>query len=327
MKFKDYYQILGVERSATPDQIKKAYRRLAHKYHPDVSKDPGGEEKFKEVAEAYETLKDPAKRAAYDQLGSHKPGEEFRPPPDWGARAGSGGPAGGPSSGGGAAFDEMDLADLFAGLGMGRAQRGAHHAPLRMPGEDFETTVSLTLEAAYQGTEVELHLTVPEITPQGHLQRVPRTLKVRIPRGASDGQRLRLAGKGGKGVNGGRDGDLWLNISLEPHALFRVTGHDLHMDLPLAPWEAVLGTTLEVPTLGGTVQLKVPANTSSGRQLRLGGRGLPRPDGSAGDLFAIAQIVIPKVSSEPELALYRQLQAASSFSPREHFAKEAAHGR
>jgi curved DNA-binding protein len=312
MKYQDYYAVLGVERSASAEQIKKAYRKLAHKYHPDVSKDPGGEEKFKEVAEAYETLKDASKRAAYDQLGAHPSGQEFQPPPDWGQQAG----------GAHAGFEDLDLADLLAGLGRNRGRSGAHRTPLRLPGEDFEAKVSIPLTAAYGGTEVELNLSMPEPDAQGYLQRVPRTLKVRIPKGASDGQRLRLAGRGGKGVNGGRDGDLWLTISLLPHALFRVSGHDLFLDLPLTPWEAVLGTSVELPTLGGTVQLKVPPHTDSGRQLRLTGRGLPKPGGGAGDLYAIAQIVVPATISDAERTQYEQLGRSSSFNPRLRFGQE-----
>lgn len=315
MKYKDYYSILGVERSARAEQIKKAYRKLAQKYHPDISKDPAGEEKFKEVAEAYETLKDTEKRAAYDQLGAHPSGQEFRPPPDWGPQRGATAQD----------FDDLDLADLLAGLARGRARAGPGHAPGAIPGEDFEAKVSIPLAAAYQGTEVELNLSMPEINAQGFMQRVPRTLQVRIPKGASDGQRLRLAGRGGKGHNGGRDGDLWLNISLLPHALFRVSGHDLFLDLPLAPWEAVLGTSVELPTLGGAVQLKVPAHTDSGRQLRLGGRGLPKPGGGAGDLYAIAQIVVPPTTNPAEQKLYEQLKAESTFNPRRRFEQEGRH--
>ncbi len=312
MKYKDYYSILGVERGASADDIKKAYRKLAHKYHPDVSKDPQGEEKFKEVAEAYETLKNPEKRAAYDQLGSHRPGENFQPPPDWGQQFGDGQ----------FSFDEADLADLFAGLS-GRHRAGPGAAQIRISGEDYEVTAHISLEDAYRGTEVELNLSVPEHDEQGRVRRVPRTFKVRIPKGAADGQRLRLAGRGGKGLNGGRDGDLYLNITLHPHPLFRVSGHDLYLDLPLAPWEAVLGATVEVPTMGGTVRLKVPPNTHAGRQLRLAGRGMPKPGGKEGDLYAIAQIVVPTAASERERELFRQLAEGSTFNPRGHFKIES----
>ena len=316
MKYKDYYEILGVKRDAGDDEIKKAYRKLAQKYHPDVTKDPKGEEKFKEVAEAYETLKSAEKRAAYDQLGRHQPGEEFRPPPDWGRQYGQAD----------FSFDDIDLEDLFAGLS-GRGRRaGAGAGAFRMPGQDYEITAHVSLEEAFHGTEVELNLSVPEYDASGQLRRVPRTFKVRIPKGATDGQRLRLAGKGGKGINGGRDGDLYLNIALHPHPLFRVSGHDLYLDLPLAPWEAVLGAQVEIPTLSGPVRLKVPPHTRAGQQLRLAGRGLPRARGGEGALHAIVQIVVPTASSEQERALYQQLANASTFNPRGHFREEVRSG-
>lgn len=316
MKYKDYYETLGVARAATAEDIKKAYRKLAHKYHPDVSKDPAGEEKFKEIAEAYETLKSPDKRAAYDQLGAHRPGENFRPPPDWEQQHG----------GTQFSFEDLDLADLFAGLAGERHRAGHGAGPLRMPGQDFEATAQISLEQAYHGTEVELQLSMPEADAQGRLHRVPRTLRVRIPKGATDGQRLHLRGKGGKGFNGGRDGDLWLRIALHPHPLYRFSGHDLYLDLPLAPWEAVLGTTVEVPTLAGQVHLKVPPDTQAGRQLRLAKRGLPRPDGSEGDLYALVQIVVPTTTGEHERKLYEQLATGTTFNPRAHFGKETSSG-
>lgn len=312
MKYKDYYNILGVERNTGADEIKKAYRKLARKYHPDVSKEANAEEKFKEVAEAYETLKNPEKRAAYDQLGSHQPGKDFQPPPDWGKQFGDTA----------FSFEDIDLADLLSGLEAGRHRRGQGGERIRMPGQDYEVTVHISLEEAYRGTEVELQLTVPEYDENGFLHRVPRAFKARIPKGATDGQRLRVAGKGGRGVNGGRDGDLYLNIALHPHRLFRVSGHDLYLDLPLAPWEAVLGATVEVPTLGGPVRLKVPPGTHAGQQLRLAQRGLPKPKTGVGDLFVIPQIVVPTVTSEHERALFKQLADSSTFNPRGHFEQE-----
>ncbi len=303
MKYKDYYAVMGVERGASPEEIKAAYRKLARKYHPDVSKEPNAEEKFKEVAEAYETLKDPQKRAAYDRLGSHRPGEEFRPPPDWGRQFGDGE----------FSFEDLDLGDLFSTFG--RAQgRSA-----RMAGQDYEVTAHIGLEEAYRGTEVTLDLAVPEYDERGLPRRAQRSFKARIPKGATEGQRLRLAGQGGKGVNGGRDGDLYLNIALHPHPLFRVSGHDLFLDLPLAPWEAVLGTTVQIPTLAGSVQLKVPSGTRAGQQLRLAGRGLPKPRSGEGDLLAIVQIAVPSAASERERSLYQELAGASTFNPRGHF--------
>jgi curved DNA-binding protein len=326
MKYKDYYKILGLERSADPEAIKKSYRKLARKYHPDVSKEPGAEEKFKEVAEAYETLKDPEKRAAYDQLGRYQPGQDFRPPPDWGRGFGDQGVGGGFGAGGAPfgngqfSFDDVDLADLLAGLS-GRRRGGRQGANIPIPGEDFEIPVQITLEQAVHGTELELQLQMPERDPNGMVRRVPHTVKARIPKGVTDGQRLRLPGKGGKGINGGRDGDLYLDISLAPHPLFRPRGHDLYLDLPLAPWEAVLGTTVKVPTIDGAVSLKIPAGTRGGQQLRLGGKGLPKHGGGAGDLYAIAQIAVPPTASARERELFQQLAETSKFDPRSHFAQ------
>lgn len=297
MKYKDYYDTLGIARDATTDAVKKAYRKLAHKYHPDVSKDPQGEEKFKAVAEAYETLKNPEKRAAYDQLGSHRPGQDFQPPPDWGQQHGDSQ----------FSFDDADLADLFAGMSRGRN--------IRMPGQDYDVTTQISLEQAVSGTEVELNLTMPEADAQGHMHRVPRTFKVRVPKSATDGQRLRLSGRGGKGINGGRDGDLYVHVKLQPHPLFRVSGHDLYLDLRLTPWEAVLGASIDVPTLTGAVRLKVPPNTQGGRHLRLSGRGLPLPGDKAGNLYAIVQIAVPPAPNELELALFQQLADISTFNP------------
>ena len=314
MKYKDYYEILGVPRDATADAIKKAYRKLAHQYHPDVSKDPKGEEKFKEVAEAYKTLKDAQARAAYDKLGSHRPGEDFRPPPDWDQQF-----AGGD---GNFSFEDIDLSDLFAGLrsrGGGSRAGGQRGANFPIPGQDYEVAAPITIEDAYRGTELDLNLSVPEYDEQGRLRRVPLAFKARIPKGVTDGERLRLPGKGGKGLNGGANGNLYLNIALQPHPLYRATGHDLYLDLPLAPWEAALGASVEVPTLGGPVRLKVPAGTNTGQKLRLGKRGLPKRGEGEGDLFAIAQIVVPPALTEREKTLFKDLAQASTFNPRASF--------
>ena len=316
MKYKDYYAILGVQKTASADEIKGAYRKLARKYHPDVSKEKDAEAKFKEVAEAYQTLKDPEKRAAYDQLGSYQPGQDFQPPPDWQQHFGDTH----------FSFDDIDLSDLFESLrGGGGARAGRRGQPRAMRGQDYEVTAQITLDQAYRGAEVDLDLSVPEYDAQGNPHRVSHAFKARIPKGASDGQRLRIPGKGGKGFNGGPDGDLYLNIVLEPHPLFRVSGHDLYIDLPLAPWEAVLGTSVELPTPGGAVQLKVPPGTHAGQHLRLGKRGLPTPRGAEGDLFAIVQIAVPTIVSEAERALYKQLAETSTFNPRAHFAQEMSH--
>ena len=313
MKYKDYYEILGVARDATADAIKKAYRKLAHKYHPDVSKDPKGEEKFKDVSEAYKTLKDPEARAAFDKLGSHRPGEDFQPPPDWGQQFGGG-------RDGNFSFDDLDLSDLFAGLGGGRHRGGGQRGgTFPIPGQDYEVAAPITIEDAYNGTELDLNLSVPEYDGQGRMHRVPLVFKARIPRGVADGERLRLPGKGGKGLNGGANGSLYLTIALQPHPLYRATGHDLYLDLPLAPWEAALGASVEVPTLGGPVRLKVPAGTNTGQKLRLGKRGLPKRREGEGDLFAIVQIVVPPSPTDREKALFKDLAEVSTFNPRASF--------
>ena len=317
MKYKDYYATLGVERTAGADDIKKAYRKLAQKHHPDVSKDAKAEEKFKEIAEAYQTLKDPKTREAYDRLGSsYQPGQDFRPPPDWEKQFRDQPGASGFS------FDDLDLSDLFAGLSGAGRRGGRARANMPIPGEDYEVTVHLSLEDAYRGTQLDLSLSTPEYDDKGRVRNVPKTIKARIPKGATDGQRLRLRGQGGKGINGGRDGDLYLNIALEPHALFRPDGHDLYLDLPLTPWEAALGATIEVPTLNGRVSMKIPAATTAGRKLRLGKKGLPKPGGGEGDLYAIVQIVNPTVLNERERELLKQLAQASTFNPRSHFGGE-----
>jgi curved DNA-binding protein len=314
MKYKDYYKTLGVEKSASADDIKKSYRKLARKYHPDVSKEKDAKEKFQEVSEAYETLKDPEKRAAYDQLGSYQPGQDFRPPPGWEQQFNQGG--------GGFSFDEVDLADLFASLG-GRGFGGGHRARrnVPIPGEDYEVQAGVTLDQAFHGTMLDLNLQIPEQDEQGRLRRVPLAFKARIPVGVTHGERLRLPGKGGKGANGGRDGDLYLNIQIAPHPIYRVSGRDLYLDLPLAPWEAVLGASVEIPTLGGPVRLKIKPGTQAGQQLRLAKRGLPKP-GNEGDLYAIVQIAVPPAPNERENALYTELSKVSTFDPRAHL-KEA----
>jgi curved DNA-binding protein len=317
MKYKDYYQILGVDRNAGADEIKKAYRKLAHKFHPDISKEKNAKEKFQEVGAAYETLKNTEKRAAYDQLGSgHQAGQDFEPPPGWASQFVHHGGSG--QSG----FDNIDLSDLFASLSGGGRRGGMGGGKFPIPGQDFEVAAQITLEQAACGTELDINLSVPEYDGSGLPRRVPRVFKARIAKGASEGQRLRLAGKGGKGLNGGRDGDLWLTISIAPHALFRADGHDLYVDLPLAPWEAVLGTTVEVPTLNGAVRLKIPAGSTAGQKMRLAGRGLPKPHDGQGNLYAVIQISVPTVPTDRERELLGQLAAESKFDPRRHFNRE-----
>jgi curved DNA-binding protein len=315
MKYKDYYAILGLTRGASADEIKTAYRKLARKYHPDVSKEKDAEEKFKEMAEAYETLKDPEKRAAYDQLGTYRPGQDFRPPPDWGQQFGQG-------MGGG--FEDIDLSDLFAGLAARQGRAGPRQANRPMAGSDYEAVVRISFEQAFHGTEVDLELSALEWDPEGGVRRVPHRVRTRIPRGVTNGEKLRVPGKGGKGVNGGPDGDLYLDIEVADHPLYRVAGNDLYVDLPLAPWEAVLGTSVELPTPAGTVTLKVPPGTRAGQQMRLSGRGMTRGGGAAGHLYALVRIEVPSVVDDAQKALYRQLAEGSNFNPRAHLAKESA---
>ncbi|MEO7557482.1 MAG: DnaJ C-terminal domain-containing protein [Gammaproteobacteria bacterium] len=316
MQYKDYYKILGVDRKASVDEIKKAYRKLARKYHPDVSKERNAEDKFKEMGEAYEVLKAPEKRAAYDQLGSYQTGQSFRPPPDWEQAF---------TRGHRADYSKTDFSDLFSELfggagGMGGAQAGrsTRGRAMGVPGQTYEATVHISLEDAYRGTEITLELTVPEHTQDG-IRRVPKNINVRIPKGVIDGQKLKVPGKGGPGINGGAHGDLFLNIVLHPHPLFKASDHDLILEVPITPWEAALGASIEIPTMDGNVRLKVKEGARAGQKFRLTGKGLPKPGGGHGDLYALLQIVTPTVLSSREKELFEELAQVSTFSPRAHF--------
>jgi curved DNA-binding protein len=314
MKYQDYYAILGVKRDASADEIKKAYRKLAKKYHPDVSKEKDAEERFKEVQVAYDTLSDPEKRAAFDQLGQYRPGEDFRPPPGWERNF---------RFEQGNLDDMLDLSELFAHFGGagafgGRGSAGRRAGGFAMRGQDYEVTANLSLEELNRGTEVALDLAAPESTPDGGTRRVPKTVRVRVPRGATAGQRLRVPGKGGAGAGGGPAGDLYLDIAVRPHPLFRADGHDLYLDLPVAPWEAALGAEVEVPTLDGRVKIGVRPGSRAGQKLRLAGKGLATPGGGHGDLYCVIQVVVPSVLSDRERKLYEELAKVSRFEPRGH---------
>ena len=298
MKYKDYYKILGVARGAADEEIKKAYRKLARKYHPDVSKEANAKEKFQEVAEAYETLKDKEKRAGYDSLGSHRPGQDFRPPPDWFDRFGRGGA--------GARRRTSAASTCRSCSNRSGAAAASSGATSRSPARITRSRCRLTLEELARGVERELRI-------GGH------TVRARIPRGATDGERLRLRGKGGPGANGGPPGDLYLNVSILPHALFKANGHDLDLEVPVAPWEAALGAQIEIPTLEGEVAMKLPAGSKSGQKLRLAGKGLPKPGGGAGDLYAAILVALPATITERERKLYEELREASRFEPRRHW--------
>jgi curved DNA-binding protein len=304
MKYKDYYAALDVPRDADLEQIKKAYRKLARQYHPDVSKASDAEARFKDAAEAYATLKSPEKRAAYDELGQQASGAEFSPPPQWRSNYEAD-----PSF-----YENLDLADLLEALG--RRHGNARPDSVPVHGRNYEDTVHISLADAHRGTTLHLNLADQE---------GGRTLEVKIPAGVVADQKLRLRGKGGKGHNGGADGDIFLHIAIKPHPLFRVDRHDLYCDLALTPWEAALGAELEVPTLDGQVILTVPPGTSSGRKLRLRGRGLANSRGEPGDLYATVRIDVAPTLTEQERKLYQELGKVSSFTPRMTTQKEGSH--
>lgn len=300
MEYKDYYKIMGVGRDASADDIKRAYRKLARKYHPDVSKEKNAEERFKEVGEAYEVLRDPEKRAAYDALGTRKPGEEFRPPPDWQFDHGTETDAGAHSD-----FFEQ----LFGGLGRGG------RASFRSRGFDTAGEVEVTLEEAFRGAERRLSLQRVAVDERGRAQPTTQQINVRIPAGVVDGQRIRVAQQGQPGVGGGPAGDLFLEVRLLPHRWFRAEGRDIWLDLPVTPWEAALGETVRVPTLGGRVDLKLPKGSQTDRQLRLRGRGLPGTP--AGDQFVVLKIMTPPPRDTAGEALYKQMADTLAMNPRE----------
>jgi curved DNA-binding protein len=308
MEFKDYYKIMGVPRDATEAQIKQAYRKLARKYHPDVSKEKDAETRFKEVGEAYEVLKSPDKRAAYDQLGQgHSSGADFRPPPDWGTGfefSGAGG-------------RESDYSDFFESLfgGQGRQgsgrSRGAFH-PGR--GEDHHAKVLLDLDATLSGGARQLTLRVPEIDADGRLTSKDRVLNVQVPKGILAGQHIRLTGQGARPQGEGTPGDLFIEVEFQPHSLYRIDGRDLYLDLPVAPWEAALGATVKTPTPAGVVDLKIPAASHAGSKLRLKGRGIPASP--PGDLYVVVQIALPAANDDKARAAYAAMAAAIPFNPR-----------
>lgn len=313
MEYKDYYKIMGVKRDAAQDEIKRAYRKLARKYHPDVSKEPDAEKHFKEVGEAYEVLKDPEKRAAYDQLGANwKAGQEFRPPPDW--DAGFEFRGGGFTPGDASAFS--DFFETLFGRGMGggfSSTRGAG-AQFRAQGEDHHAKVMIDLEDAFHGATRTINLRAPALDPQGHVITHERTLNVHIPKGIKQGQQIRLAGQGSPGLGGGGAGDLYLEVEFRPHTFYRVEDRDLYLELPVAPWEAALGATVKAPTPTGIIDLKIPAGSVSGRKLRLKGRGIPGK--APGDLYAVLRIALPPGDSDKARDLYRQMAQELAFNPR-----------
>jgi curved DNA-binding protein len=300
---RDYYEVLGVSRDATADQIQQAFRTLARKYHPDVNKDPSAEDRFKEINEAYHVLTDPETRKRYDRFG-----EDFnKVPEDWEERvgAGAGGFRGGRPSGARVRYGQgfggdaggINIEDLFGDIFSGSGGFGP------TPGADQEATLELTVEEAYRGGKRQLSIG-------------GRDYGVNIPAGVIDGQRIRLAGEGGRGSGDGPAGDLYLRVHIRPHPRFRLDGRDITVDLPVSPWEAVLGTTVAIRTPGGEAKVKVPQGSSTGRRLRLRGEGMPNPRGTAGDLYAEIKVTVPPKPTARERELFEQLAAASTFDPR-----------
>ncbi|MBU4612581.1 DnaJ domain-containing protein [Achromobacter sp. GG226] len=323
MDYKDYYQLLGVARDAPAEDIKKAYRRLARKYHPDVSKEPDAEARFKDVAEAYEALSDPDKRAAYDALGSNwRAGQDFRPPPGWDGQSGPG-PGGFGQQRPFTADEAAQFSDFFESLFGGRSGSFAGGGPgfgagqgfggSSAQGEDQHARIVIDLEDAFAGATREISLRVPVPQPDGRVRLQERVLSVRIPPGIREGQQIRLAGQGLPGISG-PPGDLYLEVAFRPHSRYHVEGRDLTVTLPVAPWEAALGASVEVPTPAGPVSLTVPANSADGRKLRLRGRGLP--GNPAGDLYVALKVVWPPADTPSAKAFYQDMAKAFAFDPR-----------
>ncbi len=307
MQYKDYYQTLGVARDATAEEIKKAYRKLARKYHPDVSREKDAELRMKEINEANTVLADAEKRAAYDQLGrGYRPGQDFRPPPNWETRFEF-------SRRGQASREGVDYSDFFSEL-FGGGSFGSAQGRQRSRGEDHHAKVVLDLEDAFRGVSRQITLRVPHNDAYGRPAFTPRTLNVKIPRGVKDGQVIRLAGQGTPGAAGGAAGDLLLEVHFRPHERIRVEGRDLYMTLPLTPWEAALGSVVNVDLPEGSVKLRIPEGSQSGRQMRLRGKGIPGEP--AGDLLLNLLVVLPPADTEKARALYETMARELAFDPR-----------
>lgn len=322
IKYQDYYAILGVPRTATEAEIKKAYRRLAQKYHPDVNKTPGAEAKFKEINEAYEVLSDPEKRKKYDALGANwRAGQDFTPPPGWenirfDFRTGR---PGAPEFDFGSFGGFSDFFEMLFGQDLGARFRSHARgdAEFSINGEDQEATITVSLEDAYRGATKTIALEISTLDRRGVPHRALKQYEVKIPPGTTEGSRIRLAGQGAPGRSGGAPGDLFLRVHLEPHPLFTVHGHNLHTTVNLTPWEAALGAKVKIPTLDGAIALAIPPGTQSNTQLRVRGKGLPLGKGKGfGDLIVITRIVVPSRLSARERQLFEELARISSFNPR-----------
>lgn len=311
MEFKDYYDTLGVARDATADEIKKAFRKMARKYHPDVSRETNAEARMKEVNEAFAVLSDPEKRAAYDQLGQRfHAGQEFRPPPDW--------DAGFEFSGRGFSNAEAaDFSDFFSELFGGRmgGRAGTRGASFHARGEDHHAKILLDLEDTYQGASRLVTLRVPRMDEHGRTVLAEHTLNVRIPKGVREGQVIRLSGQGNPGLGGGPPGDLYLEVRFKPHARYRVDGRDVYAALPIAPWEAALGATVKAPLPDGAVEVRIPEGSQSGRKLRLKGRGIPAA--TPGDAYLVLETVVPPANTPKARELYQTMAREMAFNPRQ----------
>ena len=312
MEFKDYYKIMGVDRDVTQDQIKRSYRKLARKYHPDVSKESDAEVRFKEVGEAYEVLKDPEKRAAYDQLGSNwKAGQDFHPPPGWdtGFEHSGAGFTGADETDFSAFFEKLFGQDFRSGQGA-RGRTSGFHAR----GDDHHAKIQIDLEDSFHGAKRSITLRAPEMDPEGRVHLKERTLNVTIPKGVKPGQHIRLTGQGTPGVGQGPAGDLYLEIEFKPHPVYKIEDRDLTIELPVAPWEAALGAKVKVPTPTGIVDLNIPSASTSGQKLRLKGRGIPAK--SPGNLIVILQVALPPADNDEAKLIYQEMEQKLKFNPR-----------
>ena len=309
LEFKDYYQTLGVARDAPADDIKKAFRKLARKYHPDVSKEPDAGKRMAEINEANAVLSDPEKRAAYDQLGRHGPGEDFRPPPGW--DSGFEFSEHGRSAAESAKFSQF-FSEIFGRMGREGGQRRAHSPNMR--GSDHHARILLELEDSFSGASRQISLRAPKLDDQGRVAFAEHSLNVKIPAGIREGQVIRLAGQGEPGIGNGKPGDLLLEVQFKPHARFRTDGRDLLLTLPVAPWEAALGAVIPVDLPGGAINMRIPAGAQTGKQLRVRGKGLPADP--PGDLFIDIRIVAPPAATPKQKELYETLAKEFAFDPR-----------
>jgi curved DNA-binding protein len=308
MKYQDYYAVLSVERDATQDEVKRAYRKLARKHHPDLSKEPDAEAKFKEIGEAYEVLKDTDKRAAYDRLGEDiRAGQEFRPSPDW--------DAGYEHRGGFSEDDGAAFSDFFETLfGQQQARQGGASEQIKIRGGNHHVRIIIDVEDAYKGATRTISLRMPVLEEGGHVVLRERKLNLKIPKGVGKGQHIRLAGQGGPGIGDAPAGDLLLEIDFSPHSIYRVDGRDVFLELPIAPWEAALGGKIKVPCPKRTLSLTVPPGSKQGRKLRLKGQGIPGK--TPGDFYCVLQLTLPSADSDEAREVYRYMEEKLRFNPR-----------